>query len=177
MDDFESYNDLNPDEPDSNRIFNAWVDGFDNPTINGSIVGYAVSPFAEQTIVHGGFQSMPFSYNNSLGISEATLTLTYPRDWTEEGVGVLSLWFRGDSSNAAEPMYIVLNGTAVVNHDNPNAAQIDNWTQWNIDLQEFGVNLTKVNKITLGFGNRNNPVVGGSGLVYFDDFRLYRPAP
>ncbi|MBC8469240.1 MAG: LamG domain-containing protein [Planctomycetes bacterium] len=177
VDDFESYNDLNPDEPDSNRIFNAWVDGFDNPTINGSIVGYAVSPFAEQTIVHGGFQSMPFSYNNSVGISEATLILTYPRDWTEESVGVLSLWFRGDSSNAAEPMYIALNGTAVVNHDNPNAAQIDNWTQWNIDLQEFGVNLTKVNKITLGFGNRNNPVVGGSGLVYFDDFRLYRPAP
>ena len=27
--------------------------------------------------------------------SEATLTLTTPRDWTEEGVGVLSLWYHG----------------------------------------------------------------------------------
>ena len=177
VDDFESYNDLNPDDPESNRIFNAWLDGFDNPAINGSIVGYAVSPFAEQTIVHSGFQSMPFSYNNSVRKSEATLTLTYPRDWTEEGVGVLSLWFRGDASNAAETMYVALNGTAAVNHDNPNAAQIDNWTEWNIDLQAFGVNLANVNSITLGFGNRNNPVAGGAGMVYFDDIRLYRPTP
>ncbi len=175
VDDFESYNDLNPDDPDSNRIFNAWVDGFDNPTINGSIVGYAVSPFAEQTIVHSGFQSMPFSYGNSVGKSEATLKLTYPRDWTEEGVGVLSLWFRGDASNAAEPMYVALNNTAVVNHDNPNAAQIDSWTEWNIDLQAFDINLANVNTITLGFGSRNNPVAGGAGMVFFDDIRLYRP--
>jgi hypothetical protein len=177
VDDFESYNDLNPDDPDSNRIFNAWLDGFDNPAINGSIVGYAVSPFAEHTIVHGGFQSMPFSYDNSVGKSEATSVLTYPRDWTEEDVGVLSLWFRGNASNAAEPMYVALNGTAAVNHDNPIAAQIDHWTEWNIDLKAFGVNLANVNMITLGFGNRNNPVAGGAGMVYFDDIRLYRPAP
>ena len=177
VDDFESYNDLNPEDPDSNRIFNAWLDGYDNPAINGSIVGYAVPPFAEHTIIHGGFQSMPFSYNNSAGKSEATLTLTYPRDWTEEGVGVLSLWFRGDASNTAELMYVALNGTVAVNHDNPNAAQIDNWIEWNIDLQAFGVNLANVNTITLGFGNRNNPVAGGAGMVYFDDIRLYRPTP
>jgi len=177
VDDFESYNDLNPEDPDSNRIFNAWLDGYDNPAINGSIVGYAVSPFAEHTIIHGGFQSMPFSYNNSAGKSEATLTLTYPRDWTEEGVGVLSLWFRGDASNTTELMYVALNGTAAVNHDNPNVAQIDNWIEWNIDLQAFGVNLANVNTITLGFGNRNNPVAGGAGMVYFDDIRLYRPTP
>ena len=177
VDDFESYNDLNPEDPESNRIFNAWLDGFDAPTSNGSIVGYTASPFAEHTIVHGGFQSMPFSYNNSAGKSEATLTLTYPRDWTEEGVGVLSLWFRGDASNTAELMYVALNGTAAVNHDNPNAVQIDNWTEWNIDLQAFGVNLANVNTITLGFGNRNNPVAGGAGMVYFDDIRLYRPTP
>ncbi|MHC4727407.1 MAG: hypothetical protein ACYS17_09280 [Planctomycetota bacterium] len=39
VDDFESYNDLDPTDPASNRIFNIWLDGFDNPTINGSIVG------------------------------------------------------------------------------------------------------------------------------------------
>ncbi|MBW7989653.1 MAG: LamG domain-containing protein [Planctomycetes bacterium] len=177
VDDFELYNNLNPEDPASNRIFNAWLDGFDKPAINGSIVGYATSPFAEQTIVHGGSQSMPFSYDNGVGKSEATLTLTYPRDWTEEGVGVLSLWFRGDTSNVPEPMYVTLNSTMAVNHNNPNAAQIDEWTEWNIDLQAFGVNLANVYTITLGFGNRNNPVAGGSGIVYFDDIRLYRPTP
>ncbi len=179
VDDFESYNDLDTDDPESNRIFNAWIDGYDNP-INGSLVGYENPPFAEQTIVHGGNQSMPLSYDNSVGYSEATLTLTYPRDWTENGVTTLSIWFRGNSDNAAETLYVALNGSAVVNHDNPNAAQIDRWTEWTIDLQAFadqGVNLTNVNTITLGLGNKQNPVAGGSGTMYFDDIRLYPPAP
>jgi len=176
VDDFESYNDLTPDDPDSNRIFNAWIDGYDDPT-NGSLVGYDTPPFAEQTIVHGGNQSMPLYYDNSVGYSEATLTLTYPRDWTEKGVTTLTIWFRGDSANAAEALYVALNGNAIVTNDNPNAAQVDTWTQWNIDLQSFGVNLANVNTIALGLGNKNNPVAGGSGTMYFDDIRLYPPAP
>jgi len=179
VDDFESYNDLEPADPDSNRIFNVWIDGYDDPT-NGSLVGYETPPFAEQTIVHSGNQSMPLFYDNSVGYSEATLTLTYPRDWTENGVNTLTIWFRGDSANAAETLYVALNGSAVVNHDNPNAAQIDTWTQWNIDLQAFadqGVNLANVNTISLGLGNKNNPVAGGSGTMYFDDIRLYPPPP
>jgi hypothetical protein len=358
---FESYNDLEPDDPESNRIYNAWLDGYDSPT-NGSIVGYENPPFAEQTIVHGGKQSMPLYYDNSVGYSEAELTLTYPRDWTEEGVGVLSLWFRGIpagfiegpvgtytmtatgvdiwdqadefryaykqlsgagsisaqvlsveytdpwakcgvmirqslepgskfaavyifqgrltpgsatsdtpvataeqmaitapywvkierdaagnfngyyssdgvswqamawnpqrismpsdvyigialtshnpdevgkaefsnvqttgtvtpttwtqeaigvpmASNDPEPMYVALNGNAVVFNDNPNAALIDTWTQWNIDLQAFadqGVNLANVNTIAIGFGDKKNPQPGGSGTAYFDDIRLHR---
>jgi hypothetical protein len=368
IDDFESYNDRNPDEPGSNRIYLTWLDGFDNPAVNGSIVGYTDPPFVERTIVHGGNQSMPLFYDNAVGISEATMTLTYPRDWTEEGVGVLSLWFMGSPagfieepagtftmtaagtdiwdtadefrfaykqlsgagsiiakvasventngwakagvmiresleagskhafvcvtpsngvasqarvttdttsvntnqtgitapywvklerdaigkftashssdgvswqpiqgdaprlismsqsvyiglaltshssgvnctavfsdvqttgaitplawshldigatmpSNAPEPMYVALNGNAVVQHDNPNAAQIDDWTEWTIYLTRFadqGVNLTNVNTISIGFGDKKNPVAGGSGMVFFDDIRLYRPAP
>jgi hypothetical protein len=34
------------------------------------------------------------------------------------------------------------------------------------------VNLTNVDTITLGFGNRTNPVAGGAGMVFFDDIRL-----
>ncbi len=94
VDDFESYNDLDPADPESNRIFNAWIDGYDNPT-NGSLVGYDTPPFAEQTIVHSGNQSMPLYYDNSVGYSEATLTLSDTSDWTEEVVVELSLWFSG----------------------------------------------------------------------------------
>ncbi len=122
---------------------------------------------------------MPLYYDNSDGYSEATLTLTYPRNWTENGVTMLTIWFRGDSANAAETLYVALNGSAVVNHDNPDAAKITTWTQWNIDLQAFanqGVNLTNVNSISLGLGNKNNPLAGGSGTMYFDDIRLYQPA-
>ncbi len=179
VDDFESYNDLDPADPESNRIFNAWIDGYGVPT-NGSLVGYDNPPFAEQTIVQSGNQSMPLFYDNSVGYSEATLTLTYPRDWTENGVNTLTIWFRGDSANAAETLYVALNGNAIVTNDNPNAAQIDRWTEWNIDLQAFadqGVNLANVNTIALGLGNRNNPVAGGSGTMYIDDIRLYPPSP
>ncbi|MCP4257730.1 MAG: hypothetical protein GY774_09425 [Planctomycetes bacterium] len=179
VDDFESYNDLDPADPASNRIFLAWIDGFDNPTVNGSIVGYANPPFAEMTIVHSGNQSMPFSYDNSVGKSEATLTLTSNRDWTVNGVNTLTVWFRGSSANAAEPLYTVLNDSAIVTNDNSDAAQKGSWTQWNIDLTRFadqGVNLANVNSITLGLGNRSNPVAGGLGMMYFDDIRLY-PLP
>jgi len=179
VDDFESYNDLDPADPASNRIFNVWLDGFGDQT-NGSLVGYDIPPFTERNIVHGGSQSMPMSYDNSVGKSEATSVLTYPRDWTEKGVNTLTIWFMGDFANAAENLYVALNNSAVVNHDDPQAALIPDWTEWNIDLQKFadqGVDLTNVNTITLGLGSRNNPVAGGSGIMFFDDIRLYPPAP
>jgi len=179
VDDFESYNDLDPADPENNRIFNAWIDGYDDPT-NGSLVGYDAPPFAEQTIVHSGNQSMPLFYDNNAGYSEATLTLAYPRDWTEKGVNTLTIWFRGDAANAAEILYVALNGNAIVTNDNPDAAQITTWTEWTIDLQAFadqGVNLANVNTISLGLGNKNNPLAGGSGTMYFDDIRLYPPEP
>ncbi|MFH1719124.1 MAG: LamG domain-containing protein, partial [Planctomycetota bacterium] len=101
VDDFESYNDIDPPDPASDRIFESWIDGF-GTTDNGALVGNDMPPYAEQTIVHGGVQSMPYSYDNNLKTSEATLTLVYPRDWTEEGVAKLSLWFIGNSGNSAE---------------------------------------------------------------------------
>ena len=180
IDDMESYNDLNEDEPGSNRIYLAWIDGFDNPAENGSVVGNLDPPFAEQTIVHSGNQSMPFEYNNAVGKSEATLTLTSNRDWTVKGVDTLTIWYIGSAANAAETMYVVLNGSAAVTNDNPDAVQAGTWTAWNIDLQAFadqGVNLANVNSITLGVGNRANPVAGGAGMLFFDDIRLHPPEP
>ena len=55
-----------------------------------------------------------------------------------------------------------LRGTAGFTNDNPNAAQAAGWNEWSIDLQAFadqGVNFANVTSITIGFGNRNNPVV------------------
>ncbi len=182
VDDFEDY------DSGDNQIWYTWKDGLGygmpgtDPYYPGNGTGSAVgdentASFTEETIVHGGNQSMPFWYDNSiLKYSEVQKTLTYLRDWTEGGAGVLSIWFRGNSDNAAETLYVALNGSAVVTHDNPNAAQIDTWTQWTIDLQAFadqGVNLANVNTIAIGFGNKNNPLAGGSGMMYFDDICLY----
>jgi hypothetical protein len=194
VDDFEIYNDIPEREPGSNRIYLAWI------SEHGATVGYPPPPpfsaeqiivhsdkqwsSTKQTIVHSGNQSMPFFYDNIFGKSWATLTLIALRDWTIEGVKVSSIWFHGDPANDPEPMFVAIassaNQAATVYHDNPNAAQIEKWTEWRIELTRFadqGVDLTNVNSITLGFGNRDNPQPGGSGLVYFDDIRLYRSAP
>jgi hypothetical protein len=365
VDDFEDYNDFEPD-----RIFDTWVDGY-GTTTNGSTVGYADPDFAagehfvETTIVHTGSQSMPYFFDNDMKYSEAVLALESGRDWTREGVEVLSLWFRGipssvgsftedpagtftmtsigtdiwdtsdefhfaykqltgigsitaqvlnventdpwakagvmirntlDSgsshammvvtpaqgvsfqrrissggtssdtteatirapqwvrierdisgnftasysadgiswtqlgsdtinmdttvyiglaltshnndetceatfsnvtmtgevsqepwmdmdigilSNDAEQIYVVLDDNAVIYNEDPAASLVTEWTEWRIDLQEFadqGVDLTNVSSIGIGFGERNNPQAGGSGLVYFDDIRLYKPS-
>jgi len=92
VDDIEDYNDFEPD-----RIFDTWIDGWGVPT-NGSQVGNAEPTFVETTIVHGGKQSMPFSYDNTAGVaySEAERTFATPQDWTFRGVKALTLWFRGN---------------------------------------------------------------------------------
>ncbi|MFH1719450.1 MAG: hypothetical protein ABIF19_19025, partial [Planctomycetota bacterium] len=50
------------------------------------------------------------------------------------------------------------------------------WTQWRIDLQQFadqGINLSDVDSISIGVGDKNNPGIGGSGEMFFDDIGLY----
>jgi len=104
IDDFEDY------DVGNNEIWWSWKDGLgygqhDNePAYPGNGTGAAVgdettSSYTEETIVHGGRQSMPLAYdNNKQGYakySETELTLTAPRDWTDEDVAELSIWFRG----------------------------------------------------------------------------------
>jgi hypothetical protein len=90
IDDMESYDD------DENRIFDTWLDSFVNDT--GSTVGYFEAPFAEQTIVNSGSQSMPLEYDNSAApfYSEAELDL-----------GSLNL-----DTNAADSLRLFVSGQA-----------------------------------------------------------------
>jgi hypothetical protein len=104
IDDFEEY------DAGEKQIWYAWHDGLgygalgSDPYFAGNGTGSAVgdentASYTEETIVHGGRQSMPLAYDNNkqgyANYSEAELTLTDRRDWTQEGVAELSLWFRG----------------------------------------------------------------------------------
>ncbi|MHC4323424.1 MAG: WD40/YVTN/BNR-like repeat-containing protein [Planctomycetota bacterium] len=181
VDDFESYTDY---DQGGEAIWQTWIDGLSlNIPENGSQVGYLIPTYIEPTIVHGGTQSMPYFYDNSSGYSEATMTLVYPRDWTMYGVESLTLWFYGEPTNAPEAMYVAIANSrqtpVMIYHDDPNAAQLSEWTQWSIDLKAFadqGVDLTNIDKLAIGFGDKYNPQAGGLGLVFFDDIWLYRPA-
>jgi hypothetical protein len=83
----------------------------------------------------------------------------------------------------AEPLYVAVSNSAgqpaVVVHDNPAAAQITTWTEWVIPLSALanqGITLTNVDRLAIGLGTRGNMTTpGGSGKMYFDDIRLYRP--
>jgi len=182
IDDFEAYTD---DDAAGKAIWQTWIDGF-GVADNGAQVGNLLPPYAEQPIVHGGAQSMPLLYRNEAGVtnSEAAMTLTAPRDWTQAGVAELSLWFRGTSGNAEEPLYVAVSNSAgspaVVTYDDPGAATIRAWTQWQVPLQAFtdqGINLTDVDKIAVGLGSNGGVAASGSGTMYIDDIRLYRSVP
>jgi hypothetical protein len=180
IEDFESYTD---DDANGEAIWQTWVDGF-GVADNGAQVGNLIPPYCEQTIVHGGDQSMPLFYTNEAGVtnSEAVLPLTSLRDWTTAGIGELSLWFRGAPANAADPLYLAISnavvGPGVEALDDPAAATVGVWTEWRVPLQTFadqGINLTNVDKLAIGLGSKSGMAVsGGSGTLYIDDIRLYR---
>jgi hypothetical protein len=191
IDDFESY------DAYEDQIWWSWKDGLgfvahdDEPAYLGNGTGSAVGDegtvsYTEEGNPHGGAQAMPFFYDNNqqqvANYSEAEMTLTVSRDWTEEGVAELSLWFNGDPANSAERLYVAVSNAAgqpvVVYHEDPSATQIDGWTEWVIPLQTFadqGIDLTNVDKIALGIGTRGNTTVpGGAGKMLFDDIILYQ---
>jgi hypothetical protein len=184
VDDFESYNDTN------HRLRDTWIDGLTDGK-SGSVVGYLTAPSAEQTIVHGGTQSMPLAYDNRKTpfYSETTRDLGTPQDWTGHGATHLDLWFRGypatgmtTPTNAPASLYLTVvdnvgkSGTVV--HPNPSATNVADWTEWRIplgDLMAAGIQMTQVQKITLGVGAKSSPKAGGTGMLYLDDLGLGHP--
>jgi hypothetical protein len=182
VDDMESYNDSN------NPIYETWHDWWWNGT--GAIIFLETAP----GLVHEGEQSMGFSYDNDSVYStekhsEADRTFAEPRDWTAFAVELLTLYFWGDPANDAndtEQMYFGMEDSRGAyaevrygdNGQDMNDIRIAEWHRWDVVLADFndgGVALQDVNKVCIGFGDREGSVPGGVGTVYFDDIRLYLP--
>ncbi len=163
VEDFESYDD------EDNRIYDSWVDGY-GVTSNGSTVGHLESPFAEQTIVKSGAQSMPLFYDNSgASMSEAELTLA--QNWTTNGVQSLAIAFQGAVDNTGQ-LYVKINGTKIAYDGDASDIARAAWMAWNIDLSAIGVNVNSVTSLIVGIEG-----AGATGVVYVDDIRLYPNAP
>jgi hypothetical protein len=107
--------------------------------------------------------------------TNVTTTGTVSPQWAHQDIGI--------ASNAAEPLYVAVSNAAgqpaVVVHPDAAAAQITTWTEWVVPLSALanqGITLTNVDRLALGLGTRGNMTTpGGSGKMYFDDIRLYRP--
>jgi hypothetical protein len=174
IDDFEDY------DIGNKEIWWIWKDGLgygahdDEPAYGGngtgSAVGIETSPsYMEESIVYRGRKSMPVYYDNSiLRISEVELDLG-GIDLTQNGGTTLRLYFQGIDTNAADPLYVAINGIVVENTD-PAAAQVVKWTEWNTPLQAFidkGADVTNATSIKIGIGSSQQ--VGGTGTMYIDD--------
>jgi hypothetical protein len=180
IDDMESY------DKDGNYIFEAWLDGCgDLNGVGGNGTGSCVD--LETDIVHSGQQAMIYAYDNIIiehtsAYSEAARRWTTPQNWTEDGVKSLTLWFYGQVGNSLDEFYILLDypdSPAVVYYDgDPNDIATEQWQRWDIALSDFndmGVDLSRIEWLIIGFGDRSDHYSGGEGIVYFDDIRLYRP--
>jgi len=162
------------------RIFFDWEDGLghnggteiddcavppSNGNGGGSIVGNAQPPFAEQTIVHAGSQSMPLEYDNAFGPSEATLVLD-GQDWTVSRIQTLSLYFYGQAGNSGQ-LYVKINNSKL-SYDGQGADLTQaQWVAWNIDLTALS-GLHNVTSLTIGIDGAN-----AAGMLYIDSIRLY----
>jgi len=166
-----------------------WVklerDAAGNFTVSHSANGTAWQPVTGATL-----RNIPMSTTVYIGLAltshdaartcqavftNVTTTGTVSPQWAHQDIGI--------ASNAAEPLYVAVSNAAgqpaVVVHSNPEAAQVTTWTEWVIPLSALsaqGINLTNVDKLAIGLGTKGNmTTAGGSGKMYFDDIRLYRP--
>jgi hypothetical protein len=106
--------------------------------------------------------------------SNVSISGSVSGQWTSEDIGL--------NYNSAEQLYVAVEDSAgkreVANHLDPNAVLSDTWQEWNIALTAFssdaGVNLRSVKKMYIGLGDGTAPKLGGAGMLYIDDIRLYR---
>jgi len=181
IDDFETYTD---DMDAGEAIYQTWTDTWFANEECGSLVGHIDAPFAEQTIVHEGRQSMPLQYDNTCSPHYAEITRVFSpvQDWTVEGVDTLVLFVRGKTGNDAAPLYVGLEDStgkvAYVQHPDAGIVKTTVWTKWGIPLSEFtaaGVKTTRIETMYIGVGDRSDPVAGTLGQVFIDDIRVVKP--
>jgi hypothetical protein len=155
-------------------------------------VSHSANGTSWQPVAGAAVQTIPMATNVYIGLavtahnaaltcqavfSNVTITGNVTGQWADQDIGIIS--------NDAEPLYVAVSNStgnpAIVVNDDPAAAQVSTWTEWVIPLSAFadqGINLANVDSIAIGLGTRGNmTVAGGSGKIFIDDIRLYRPAP
>jgi len=148
-----------------------WVD------VQGDNPSSANIPMSVNTYIglhlcsHEEFQTAEAVFSNVRIIGDVTPTGPFTQS---QDIGILS--------NDADRFYVILedddDNSHLVEYPEPNATQIYEWQDFNIDMREFtnaGVNTAAITKMTLGVGNKAAPASAGTGSMYFDDIRLHWP--
>jgi len=170
-------------------VWDVWSEGYSgNGT--GSALGHATAPYLERVVTVGGGQALPLYYDNSGAFrdmngdlvtakySEISRTFSPAQDLTRDGATALVLWMRGVAANtaqAADALYVVLEDgaqTAAIPLAQPEDLTWAMWQKLEIPLDNLAVDATAITKITIGIGDKNSAVPGGTGFVYLDSIGL-----
>lgn len=162
VDDFEMYS-----GQEGERIYEFWVDGYDNPGENGAVVGNGDDP--ETNTVYEGMQSMPLAYGvGGVNRSHTTRTFDPPLVANRHGVQTLSLQVHGATDNVAGQLFLEVNGQKVADYPgSPEDLLEAQWHTWPVDVEQAG--LSSIQSLTIG-------ITGGSGTVFIDAIALYPKA-
>jgi len=145
-----------------------------------------VSIVLDANIFHTGSKALQINYCNSISpyCSETSITFANPKNWESSNFKSIAIYFHGKNGNDTEQMYAKIesgdwgNDTAIVRYKaDANNLTKEVWQRWDIDLQDFiennpAIRLKSISKLTIGFGNPENPSAGGCGTVYIDDIQI-----
>ncbi|MHC4423748.1 MAG: hypothetical protein ACYSWR_03655 [Planctomycetota bacterium] len=185
VEDMESYD----ESCSGNAVWEVWLDGAgDCNGIGGNGTG---SSLYISTEAHGGDQAMEYVYDSSgsereCAYSLATKAYSPALNLVDNYEKAMVLWFYGDADNDSESMWVVLSdGTTdaqsiygIVGTDNPEDIKIEDWRDWNIDMEDqfSTVDMSNVEGVSIGFGPRGlcdgEHPGAPTGAVLFDDISL-----
>ncbi len=108
--------------------------------------------------------------------SNVSTTGNVTGQWQTEDIGGEQL-----ASNDPAPMYVRIEDAsgkaATVAYSDDAITVRPTWQEWAIPYSDLaGVNLGRVEAMTIGIGNAASPSAGGTGIVYIDDIGYGRPA-
>ena len=174
IDGFETgYGDTN-----DTAVWNTWLDGFFNQTVNGAEIGKGLVPPGLSTINHSGGHSAPVTFDNTGAASYSEITaqsVDLPigtPDWSIGSPKTLTIWFYGDPNTVVvdDQLYCKIGGKTATYGDSISTLTRGKWYQWDIDLTTLGVNLSNIQQITIGI--KKVGATGGKGILYLDDIQL-----
>ncbi len=121
---------------------------------------------------------MPVYYDNSMSpfFSQTERNWGASQDWTLDDADTLTLYFRGETDNDPEPLYVGVRdgtgGSATLIHADANAVLATEWQSWHIpltELQAAGVDIASVREMSIGVGDWANTPRGSLGRIYIDE--------
>jgi hypothetical protein len=192
VDDFESY--TTDSLAEAGQVFEVWFDGYGGFNNSGSTVD-----FVRTDQKYDGKQSMGLLFNNTgqnyIFQPEKTYSEVYCEvpnpDWIGGGAQALFLAWRGDTYTQpgidegrqiplteSDTLYVVVKDTAGKQAVVPWTGTVADleaplWHEWYIGFSDLaGINLSSIDKLYIGIGNRTTPALGGRGMIWVDTIRL-----